>query len=402
MKYINGISNSFKLLENILPPEKCVSKKLVCFGYNAGAKICVLYYLMNGIKIDSIIDNAEYQHDRHLDYLGVPLLYPCDVVSNADEDTIFIISSIHQEDIINNIYNLNNNIKNDQIVCINLQDEEVLQLNNEVIELENNISVSDCQNELLNMLKFIHNVCEQNGIKYFISGGTLLGAVRHKGFIPWDDDIDVSMFWSDYIKFIDAVEDTDKYFVDSMISRNKAYSSISTLGQLISKTTYSDWFNFPLKSDQGLTVDIWPLIGFPDSLFEQKKFEEKLVKLGDKWKNNVVMTYNSIYYNKETHKRLIEEIVSTMDTYDESKTGYVGSGYCGYYIAYNQKKRWFDKAVFDKRIKLRFVDSDFWAPIGYDEILKCYYGDYMKIPSNKSMDTNVPSRFFKKRSWRNV
>ena len=72
------------------------------------------------------------------------------------------------------------------------------------------------------------------------------------------------------------------------------------------------------------------------------------------------------------------------------------------YIAYNQKKRWFDKAIFDKRIKLRFVDSDFWAPVGYDEILKCYYGDYMKIPSNKSMDTNVPSRFFKKRSWRNV
>ena len=78
----------------------------------------------------------------------------------------------------------------------------------------NEITVRDVQLVLLDMAKDIDEICKRNDIPYFLNGGSALGAVRHKGFIPWDDDFDIGMMYEDYIRFISVLKKelpSDKY-----------------------------------------------------------------------------------------------------------------------------------------------------------------------------------------------
>ena len=68
-------------------------------------------------------------------------------------------------------------------------------------------TLEEIQNIELDMLSFIDRICADNGLRYFLAGGTLLGAVRHNGFIPWDNDVDISMPREDYLKFIEIVSE---------------------------------------------------------------------------------------------------------------------------------------------------------------------------------------------------
>ena len=75
--------------------------------------------------------------------------------------------------------------------------------------------IKEIQSIALNILKYIDKVCKENKIRYFLVGGTLLGAIRHKGFIPWDDDIDIFMDYQNYQKFMDCCDkylDTEKFY----------------------------------------------------------------------------------------------------------------------------------------------------------------------------------------------
>ena len=391
--------NSIEVLEKVLPWNKCYEKHIVCFGYNAGAKICVLYYGMHGIQIECILDNSALQHERHRGYLSTPLLYPDRIIKEADDTYVFIVSSVQQESIIRNIKELNNNIKPEQIVCVQLQDEMVLGHNNRKLKLRNNMSRKDCHKELLEMLEYFHKLCEENDIRYYLYGGTLLGAVRHGGFIPWDDDVDIEMPWNDYKKLVEIMEKEKKYIFLSLIDKVLGLKAMSTLGQLVSKSSFSENFNFPLKSDQGLTLDIWPIIGFPDNYDEQREFEWELNELGDKWKNDVVMTYNTNLYDEKKHRNLIDQIQTCMERYPIEKAHYIGSGYCGYFIMNHKRQRFFEKRLYEKREQLLFEKNIFWAPAGYDEILTSYYGDYMNIPNGVSLHTDEPSFYYRERSW---
>ena len=86
------------------------------------------------------------------------------------------------------------------------------------------ITLEEQKDIMKNIMKKFHAFCEENGLMYYLTGGTLLGAVRHKGFIPWDDDIDVCMPRSDYEKMLDIFNSSVKdFYVISVRDRNKGY-----------------------------------------------------------------------------------------------------------------------------------------------------------------------------------
>ena len=121
----------------------------------------------------------------------------------------------------------------------------------------------DCQRKLqliqVSIVEDIDRICRDNGLKYYIIGGTLLGAVRHKGFIPWDDDIDLVMYRDDYNKFISIIQSeySEKYFLQNFYT-DKHYTRYIAKVRL-NGTHLTESYLDNSKSHDGIYVDIFPL-----------------------------------------------------------------------------------------------------------------------------------------------
>ena len=130
----------------------------------------------------------------------------------------------------------------------------------------------------LTILKAVKEVCEKNGLTYYLDSGTLLGAVRHQGFIPWDDDIDVVMPYDDYQKFLNIaqVELGEDYFVQTTETDPNFYCAFAKVR--MNHTTMMPAGHRKYHIHQGIWIDIFPLIRIKKNTF---KFKKKLLKLSN-------------------------------------------------------------------------------------------------------------------------
>lgn len=145
--------------------------------------------------------------------------------------------------------------------------------------------MNELQECLLEMLKEFVRVCNKNDLQYFLIGGTALGAVRHKGFIPWDDDIDVAMPRKDYEKFLKLQSEfADKYFIQSFRTDKKYILNYAKLRN--SNTTYIENFYATMQINHGVWIDIFPL----DGMSKKNKNPKSLAyKVRITWWNTFMM-----------------------------------------------------------------------------------------------------------------
>lgn len=143
-----------------------------------------------------------------------------------------------------------------------------------VLDTGEEITVRDVQMELLSMMKDIDALCKKHGITYFLVAGSALGAVRHKGFIPWDDDLDIGMSYDDYVKFIDVLKHhlSDQY-VFQCFDTHKEYNVTIPTMKIRKKGTYLKERNHLLankcKDGDGVFVDVFVY----DSVSEHKWYD---------------------------------------------------------------------------------------------------------------------------------
>ena len=137
--------------------------------------------------------------------------------------------------------------------------------------------LNDLQNKLLDMFKWFHAFCVENELRYFALGGTMLGAARHQGFIPWDDDIDVGMPRKDYERFIALCKGKifDKYCIESVDTTNTDYfygyaKVYDTSTTLIEKTR--------VNIKRGIYLDVFPLDGVGDDKTDIKEIFDPVYK----------------------------------------------------------------------------------------------------------------------------
>lgn len=131
------------------------------------------------------------------------------------------------------------------------------------------ISREESKSIMLSIMDAIDEICKENGITYFITAGTLLGAVRHKGFIPWDDDIDIVLFRDDYDKLLSILKSQNKFSWLGIVGPDKKKYYYPFAKAVDNRTIAKQEDN---TSEYGIWVDIFPLNAFPDSLKEQKIF----------------------------------------------------------------------------------------------------------------------------------
>ncbi len=244
------------------------------------------------------------------------------------------------------------------------------------IELEERKKIS------LEILEYIHKFCVENNIKYFINYGTLLGAVRHNGFIPWDDDIDISMVRSDYEKFL-TLFSSDKYSIANY--RNKKYYSIC-FSKIYANNTYGIKNN-KIKLNFGIAVDIFPMDNIPNDEKTQKKFYSKYsflfffykrALLYNNGNNKIKIFFKTIFHILFPARKFARILDKYVIKYNKKDTTYVAN------ILHSPKLRLTKKEDFEKQCLLQFENKEFYAPIGYKNVLSVIYGkDYMIPPPEK-------------------
>lgn len=221
----------------------------------------------------------------------------------------------------------------------------------------------DIQLANLALLKELAYVCEKNNFKYILDAGTLLGAVRHTGFIPWDDDIDILMFREDYEKFVSAFKNTTR--------NSDIYAEYHR-----DKDTNSQYFiKIKHKKCPFLGVDIFPLDSYGKhlSLKEQLIATNKICKILKHLKKEIAPNIS----NKETKTILTKTMKEKILLSSANENG---DFVYGVDFAHKLKNWFLDRDIVLPLRKIQFEDSEYTTVNKPKEFLKNIYGDYMKYP----------------------
>lgn len=264
----------------------------------------------------------------------------------------------------------------------------------------------------LEMVKKFVEVCSIYGLRYYITSGTLLGAVRHKGFIPWDNDIDILMPRKDYNKLQEIGPDAFKapfFFQTPVTEKGRYYCGYTKIRHELSTATSSKEKELGLNG--GVFIDIFCLDELPDNRLRRRLFTFHLNEiskmqrfcLGTKLKGGVInrlkhglqrFVYRFVYQSPDAAE-LFLIFNRKAGKFSGKGRRELGTLEFGYHEKFVGDRIWWNDTVL-----LDFEDLKLCAPKCYDEVLRKQYGDYMQIPDDKSthdyyeFDPDVPYKDF--------
>lgn len=237
---------------------------------------------------------------------------------------------------------------------------------------------------MLEILDYVHSICVENDLHYFLDGGTLIGAVRHNGFIPWDDDIDISMIKQDYLKLLKILKEKNGerffFYFDDFEHHCCTYLAINT-------DYWQGWSKSKFPVLYPIKLDIRPINVIQNTDEEKKKnliyrktaeylifgkyenqdksvIDQVIFEFGNK--ENFLSYYNQEYGVNE----LSENTVLSYPYLSYAKTDVLPYDYIGGYIEHD--------------FEIKELGYKVYIPKNYDNILTILYGKYMKLPPEKN------------------
>lgn len=347
-------------LSYLLEKEMFYNKKIYIFGTSKISSMILTYLRNKNVKITGIIDNDIHRHGMIVE--GLPVNAP-EILASYDKDIVILIASSYQEEMIAQLEAMG---YKKEINIIKVIDLPELMSDYSFVDRTNYVEMpeSEIKNRMLQMLKFLKNICERNNIDYFLAYGTLLGAVRHEGFIPWDDDIDIWIRDKDLEQLATLVNASGRYQLITCYNCPDYWDAISLL---VDCDSVKDGNFFPVQYTTGVSIDIFSLYGLPDSKPALKKYGEHIKTLeNEKW---------SFLYDEEKCEGTVEKLASYLSSFNFDDAKYIGCFLSPYF-----SKEVFKKEYFFQKEYLYFEGEKFCVPIGYKDILTILYNDYMKLP----------------------
>ena len=268
---------------------------------------------------------------------------------------------------------------------------------------ERKMNLDEIKETALKMLLYVDDICKKNNLRYSIFYGTLLGAVRHKGFIPWDDDIDIVLPRPDYEKLLGILAEDKNYNIASPMNRTEYRYTFSKLFDPKTKLVSKQFFDYEEK-DAGVFLDIFPLDGLPENKKEQLLFADEI----DSYKLGFMNTLGLLYARSYSRFRSAVKLILKYPTHKKYKNrgdynywrtlyekksleySYEKSKYCGHleYIKYEKAiypTEWFEKENFQL---VDFEGHKISTIKNTDQFLKQYFGDYMTLPPKEEQISN--------------
>lgn len=264
------------------------------------------------------------------------------------------------------------------------------------------IKEDEIKERQINLLNALDEFCRKNNIVYYLAYGTLLGAVRHKGYIPWDDDIDVMMPREDFNRFVKLFKD-DQYII-GYTETVKDWPFL--FGKLFDNDTILyedlDYKHVPY----GINIDIFPLDYAPENKIKRFFYHKKIwlyccmfsvqitdvnIMTNNTKKRVMCMLKKLIPFNIQQIKKRVEAIVN------KHNDRYRNVGY-SFVLGLNAKKEiaMYENDLFDGITQLSFEGKKYFAPKKYHEILTIMYNDYMKLPPIEQQVTHHSYKVYKK------
>ncbi len=257
--------------------------------------------------------------------------------------------------------------------------------------------MTEVQKVILSIYNEVARICDRNNISYYAIGGTCIGAIRHKGFIPWDDDLDIAIPIEHWDKFLSLMQTElpKQYYLYTSDTIKKYHYTFAKICDRNTTFIERSQYNIP-KSYKGIYIDVMPLSGFPDNEIERNKFIHKLSLL-DRYNKRrrfpetfgtlkgfifsaLFMTIGKLFpfnfFSREYFKVLKSQ------TFSESQ-----------YTGYSWYPEWlprlvFSKDVFSDGIFVPFEDTQIRVPSDYHSYLSQQFGDYMTIPPEDKRETH--------------
>lgn len=256
------------------------------------------------------------------------------------------------------------------------------------------MSMKEIQSVSLEILKKIADICDQEGLKYSLAWGTLIGAVRHKGYIPWDDDVDIQMPRPDY----ERLKDYFNKNADALYPLRLFDNSVSGYPYMLARVSNDDYVIDTINEKpcgMGIFVDIYILDGTGDTYEDAWNYASKTCK----YPRLIFLSTRKYYHfgttkgffkrlfkvfvfiyakimGKEYFERKLLSIIS-QKPYDQKD--YVGC------VSWCERPKYavIKKSEFEDMIDFQFENYKFKGPREYDKYLRIWYGDYMQLPPEK-------------------
>ena len=242
------------------------------------------------------------------------------------------------------------------------------------------ITLEERKQVQLNMLIEIDAFCRKHNIRYSLAYGTLIGAIRHKGFIPWDDDVDIMMPLPDMLKFKEFFRSETMCYCDVDTDKKYKYA----FSRIANTKTYNK--DGLISTSYGICIDLYPVLGLPLSIEGiEQFFKDASIELKRRLRiirlTSIMLRYLPIKYFKGFNKAMKRyRNVLFQYPYEGTKYFFTNGGEL-------EMRNVHEFDLFEQLIEVPFEGHKFLSIARYDEYLRRFYGDYMQLPPE---DQRVP------------
>lgn len=361
VRHTVAIEHLYQNLDKLIRDEIFYGRKIYMFGSSKVASMIVYYLKGKQIELEGIIDNNPACAGNMM--FGLKISAPSMLARPWEDNALILIASGYQEAMIRQLEDMGYTYGKHIIKVLDIPKEME---DYSFVDRTGYVPLSDkeVRESQLNILRCVKRVCEHYGLHYYLAYGTLLGAARHKGFIPWDDDIDVYISITDLKQFIKAVKEDPSFDIISSAAGDDYYDMISLMYDC---SNVCDSNHFPMQISAGVTIDVFPLFGLPESKEELTEYVQELKAAELDMLNKM--------YDRDACAKAAKRLFDLMEKYDAGTTGYVGNLLSPY-----QSKEIFPGEWFADGRWLEFEGELFCVPAAYDSYLRAVYDDYMQLP----------------------